>query len=85
MRDGASLAVRGRTLARPARRVGRGHVVLARGGSGFIHVADGRRRSPAGALRTSLLVLGAATAVTALIAEDALVGSMDKFAADVGL
>ena len=50
----------------------------------LIHVAEDPSALTGWSLRTSLLVLGAATAVTALIAE-ILVGSIDEFAADVGL
>ncbi len=49
-----------------------------------MHVADDPTALTGWSLRTSLLVLGAATAVTALIAE-ILVGSIDEFAANVGL
>ena len=50
----------------------------------LMHVADEAREMQGWSLRTSLLVLGGATVVTALIAE-ILVGSVDQFAEDVGL
>jgi Ca2+:H+ antiporter len=49
-----------------------------------LHIADEPSEMRAWTLRTSLLVLGAATVVTALIAE-ILVGAIDQFAADSGL
>jgi Ca2+:H+ antiporter len=49
-----------------------------------LHVADDAKAMEGWSLRTSLLVLGGATVVTALIAE-ILVGSVDQFAEDVGL
>ena len=48
-----------------------------------MHVSDEPREMPAWSLRTSLLVLGVATVVTALIAE-ILVGSLDEFAETSG-
>ena len=50
----------------------------------LMHVADEPSEMTGWSLRTSLLVLGAATVVTALIAE-ILVGSVDEFADNVGL
>jgi Ca2+:H+ antiporter len=50
----------------------------------LMHVADEPAEMQAWSLRTSLLVLGAATVVTALIAE-ILVGSIDEFADNAGL
>ncbi|HJV29600.1 MAG TPA: calcium/proton exchanger [Gaiellaceae bacterium] len=50
----------------------------------LMHVADEPEEMQAWSLRTSLLVLGAATVVTALIAE-ILVGSIDEFADNAGL
>jgi Ca2+:H+ antiporter len=49
-----------------------------------LHVADEPSEMKAWSLPLSLAVLGAATVVTALVAE-ILVGSVDKFADDVGL
>ena len=50
----------------------------------LMHIADDAREMEGWSLRTSLIVLGCATVVTALIAE-ILVGSVDEFADNVGL
>ena len=50
----------------------------------LMHVSDEPSEMKAWSLRTSLLVLAAATVVTALIAE-ILVGALDEFAASAGL
>jgi Ca2+:H+ antiporter len=50
----------------------------------MLHVADEPAEMEAWSLRTSLVVLGIATVVTALIAE-ILVGSIDEFASNAGL